>query len=164
VSEPSTPHGLSASAQKVQDALAREGFTSTVIELEVPVRTAADAAREVGCDVAEIVKSIVFRATRTGRGVLVLTSGANRVNESTIAERLGEPIEKANPDFVRDHTGFAIGGVPPMGHARPLETFVDEDLLRLPELWAAAGHPRSLFRLSPEDLLRMSGGRTLRVT
>ena len=95
--------------------------------------------------------------------MLVLTSGSNRVDESKIAALLGEPIGRADAAFVREATGFAIGGVPPIGHARPMETFIDEDLLDLAELWAAAGHPNSLFRLTPDELRRMSGGRVARV-
>jgi prolyl-tRNA editing enzyme YbaK/EbsC (Cys-tRNA(Pro) deacylase) len=128
------------------------------------VRTSADAAREVGCEVAQIAKSIVFRGNASGRGVLVITSGSNRVNEARVAELIGEPIGRASPDFVREVTGFAIGGIPPLGHASELITLVDEDLLRLPFLWAAAGHPNSLFRLDPESLPKLSGGRIEKVT
>jgi len=154
---------LSASAQKVQDAITARGLDCRVFELAVPVRTAADAAREVGCEVAQIAKSLVFRAARSGRGVLVITSGAHRVDELRIAAELGEPIERADPGFVREHTGYAIGGIPPLGHARPLETFVDEDLLALPEIWAAAGHPNALFRVLPSELLALAGGRVVKV-
>jgi prolyl-tRNA editing enzyme YbaK/EbsC (Cys-tRNA(Pro) deacylase) len=160
----STDRPLSASAQKVQDALRAHGLELRVIELAVPVRTAADAAREVGCEVGQIVKSLIFRAAKSDRGVLVLTSGANRVNEARIAELLGEPIERANPDFVRDRTGFAIGGVPPLAHVTPFVTYIDEDLLRLESLWAAAGHPNSLFELSPLDLTRLAQGTVAKVT
>jgi prolyl-tRNA editing enzyme YbaK/EbsC (Cys-tRNA(Pro) deacylase) len=155
---------LSASAQKVQDAIRAQGLDLRVVELAVPVRTAADAAREVGCEVAQIVKSLIFRATRTDRGVLVLTSGVNRVSEARIAEVLGEPIERANPDFVRERTGFAIGGVPPLGYATRFAIFIDEDLLRLDSLWAAAGHPNALFRLAPDDLKRLAAGTVTKVT
>lgn len=157
------PVALSASAAKVQDTIRSLGFPNTVIELAIPVRTAADAAAAVGCEVGQIVKSIIFRAPQSDRGVLVLTSGANRVDETRITEMLGEPIGKADPAFVRDRTGYAIGGVPPLGHATPFVTFLDEDLLALPELWAAAGHPNSLFRLTPDELTRMTGGRVTRV-
>ena len=155
---------LSAPARRVQDALAAAGFPWQVFELPVPVRTAAEAAAQVGCTVGQIAKSIIFRAARSGRGVLVVTSGANRVDEARVAARLGEPLEKADAAFVREATGYAIGGVPPLGHATPLLTFVDEDLLRFAEIWAAAGHPNSLFRLDPADLPRMTGGPTLRVS
>ena len=155
--------GLSASARKVQEALAALGFAHEIIELDQPVRSAAAAAAAVGCTVGQIAKSIVFRGAESGRAVLVITSGANRVNEQRIGELLGEPLEKAGPDFVRERTGFAIGGVPPVGHATALETFVDEDLLAHPEIWAAAGHPNALFRLAPQDLARMAGGRVVGV-
>lgn len=157
------PAPLSASARKVQDAIAALGFANTVLELPIPVRTAADAARAVGCEVAQIAKSVIFRAAKSGRPVLVITSGANRVDEARVAELLGEPIGRANPDFVREATGFAIGGIPPIGHAIPPVTLVDRDLLALAELWAAAGHPNSLFRVTPDELVRMSGGRVERV-
>jgi len=149
---------LSSAAQRVQDELVRLGFTNTVIELSVPVRTAADAAREAGCDVAQIVKSLIFRATASGRGVLVLTSGANHADEAKLAAHLGEAIGRADAKFVREHTGFAIGGVPPIAHATPMVTLIDDHLLTLGTLWAAAGHPNSLFRLTPDELVRMSGG------
>ena len=160
---PGPKSALSASAQRVQDELRRLGFANTVFELAIPVRTAADAAREAGCEVGQIVKSLIFRAANSGRGVLVLTSGSNRADEAKLAALLGEPIGRADPAFVRDHTGFAIGGVPPIGHAGPLVTFIDEDLLKQSELWAAAGHPNSLFRLVPDELVRMSGGQVARI-
>jgi len=155
--------GLSASARKVQEALAALGFPHEIVELDQPVRSAAAAAAAVGCAVGQIAKSIVFRGAASGRAVLVITSGAHRVNEQRIGELLGEPLEKAGPDFVRERTGFAIGGVPPVGHATALETFVDEDLLAHAEIWAAAGHPNALFRLTPQDLARMAGGRVVGV-
>src|SRR5262249_46843007 len=117
VSDHAAAAPLSASAQKVQDALRARGLPNTVIELPGPLRPAADAAREGGGEVAQIGKSIIFRAPGSGRGVLVLTSGAHRVDESIIAGLLGEAIERADPAFVRDATGYAIGGVPPLGHA-----------------------------------------------
>lgn len=153
---------LSDAARRVQEAIAARGFDYRVIELATPVRTAADAAREVKCEVGQIAKSIVFKA-QSGRGVLVITSGSNRVDESRITALLGEPIGRADPPWVRETTGYAIGGIPPLGHATPMETFVDEDLLRFSEIWAAAGHPNSLFRLDPRDLAGLSGGRVVRV-
>jgi prolyl-tRNA editing enzyme YbaK/EbsC (Cys-tRNA(Pro) deacylase) len=153
------PPPTSDRARRVQEAIRALGFANQVIELPVPVRTAADAANAVGCEVAHIAKSLIFRAA-SGRGVLVITSGKNRVDEAKVAALLGEPIHKADPDFVRAATGYAIGGVPPLGHATELVTFIDEDLLALQFLWAAAGHPNSLF----DELLRMAGGRVARVT
>jgi prolyl-tRNA editing enzyme YbaK/EbsC (Cys-tRNA(Pro) deacylase) len=155
---------LSDAARRVQDAIRALGFANQVIELPIPVRTAAEAAHAIGCEVAHIAKSLVFRGVSSGRGVLVITSGKNRVDETRVAALLGEPIGKADPAFVRAATGFAIGGVPPLAHASELVTFIDEDLLALEFLWAAAGHPNSLFRVQPDDLLRMAGGRVARVS
>jgi len=155
---------LSASAQRVQEAIRALGLTNEVFELDRPVRTAAHAAEAVGCEVAQIAKSLVFVTTESRRAVLVITSGSNRVNERRIEALLGEPIGKADPGFVREQTGFAIGGVPPLGHANRIETFIDQDLLKLDAIWAAAGHPNSLFRVAPAELERMAGGRVVQVT
>ena len=149
---------LSASARKVQDALAAFGLDLRVKELSESTRTAADAANAVGCDVAQIVKSLVFRGKASGKAVFVVASGANRVNEKALAAIVGEKIEKADADFVREQTGFAIGGVSPVGHPQPLHTFVDEDLMRFDELWAAAGTPHALFSLTPDQLCQITSG------
>jgi prolyl-tRNA editing enzyme YbaK/EbsC (Cys-tRNA(Pro) deacylase) len=154
---------LPPSAQRVQDALTAAGFTNEVIVLDRPTRTAAEAAAALGCEVAQIAKSLVFRRAGTGAPVLIVTSGANRVDERAVAAALGEPIGRADAEFVRETTGFAIGGVPPIGHARPIETLVDEDLTRFDEIWAAAGHPSSLFRLTAGELRRMTGARVVTV-
>lgn len=121
-------------------------------------RTAQDAAAAIGCQVAQIVKSLVFRR-QSGSPLLVVASGVNRVDEAKVAALIGEPIGKADAAFVRAETGFAIGGVPPAGHAKPIETLVDEDLLALDEIWAAAGTPRTVFPLTPAELVEMTGGR-----
>ena len=121
-------------------------------------RTAADAAAAIGCDVAQIVKSLVFRK-RSGGALLVLASGRNRVDEAKVGALVAEPIGKADAAFVREVTGFAIGGVPPAGHPEPIETLVDRDLLSLGELWAAAGTPQTVFPIAPEELVRLTGGR-----
>jgi prolyl-tRNA editing enzyme YbaK/EbsC (Cys-tRNA(Pro) deacylase) len=149
---------LQSSAQKVQEALTSLGLPCLVVELPASTRTAQDAARAIGCTLAQIVKSLVFRGTQTGKPILVLASGVNRVNEKRLGEWAEEPIEKADADFVRRHTGFAIGGVPPVGHPAPVETYIDEDLFRYEEIWAAAGTPYAVFRLKPEDLGKMSQG------
>jgi prolyl-tRNA editing enzyme YbaK/EbsC (Cys-tRNA(Pro) deacylase) len=153
---------LSASAQRVQDALAKHGLDLEVKEFGASTRTAADAAAAIGCAVAQIAKSILFRATKSNRPVLVVASGVNRVDEKKVAALVGEPLGKADADFVRDRTGFVIGGVPPVGHAEKVATYVDEDLLVLPELWAAAGTPNAVFRLTPGDLVRITGGTVAR--
>ena len=149
---------LSPSAQKVQDALAALGLTLQVVELPASTRTALDAAQAIGCQVGQIVKSLVFKSKRTDRPILVIASGANRVDEKKVEALIGEPLGKADADFVRQRTGFVIGGVPPLGHAQPLETFIDQDLLQYPWVWAAAGTPNAVFQLDPADLPRMSGG------
>jgi prolyl-tRNA editing enzyme YbaK/EbsC (Cys-tRNA(Pro) deacylase) len=154
---------LSASAQKVQDALSAAGFTNQVVELPATTRTAAEAAVAVGCQVGQIVKSLIFRAQESDRAILVAASGANRVNERRLAELLGEPIGKADADFVRQKTGFVIGGVPPLGHSGPLVTFVDEDLRQYEAIWAAAGTPFALFTLTPDELIAMTGGEVVAI-
>jgi prolyl-tRNA editing enzyme YbaK/EbsC (Cys-tRNA(Pro) deacylase) len=153
---------MKPSARKVQDALAAAGFSNEVVELPDSTRSVAEAAAAVGCEVRQIVKSLVFR-TASGRAVLVVVSGAHRVDEGRVAAEVGEPIGKADAAFVRDQTGFAIGGVPPIGHARELVALVDEDLLGLGEIWAAAGHPNAVFRLTPPELVAMTRGRVARV-
>jgi prolyl-tRNA editing enzyme YbaK/EbsC (Cys-tRNA(Pro) deacylase) len=121
-------------------------------------RTAADAAAAIGCDVGQIVKSLVFRRA-SGAALLVVASGSNRVDEGKLAALTGEPVGKADAAFVRAATGFAIGGVPPAGHPSPVDTIVDEDLLAFDEVWAAAGTPRTVFPLTPAELVEMTGGR-----
>lgn len=152
---------LSPSAQRVQVALAALGLSLEVVELPDSTRTAVEAAQAIGCQVGQIIKSLVFKAKRSKRPILVLASGQNRVNERRIEALIEEPLGKANADFVRQHTGFAIGGVPPVGHLEELETFIDEDLLQYDELWAAAGTPHAVFRLTPEDLVKMAAGQVV---
>jgi prolyl-tRNA editing enzyme YbaK/EbsC (Cys-tRNA(Pro) deacylase) len=149
---------LSASAARVQRALADCGLELRVMEMPAATRTAAQAAAAVGCEVAQIAKSIVFRAPRSARHVLVVASGANRVDTAKVRTLLGEPLEKADAAFVREMTGYVIGGVPPLGHARQPVTFLDRDLLRHEAVWAAAGTPNALFRLTPGELERACGG------
>ena len=155
---------LSPKAQRVQDALRGLGFSHQVLESPRTTRSAADAAQAIGCRVEQIAKSLVFRCRGTDKPVLVIASGPNRVDEKQIGEYRSEPVEMATPDFVRDRTGFVIGGVPPVGHQEPLETYIDEDLFRYGDIWAAAGTPNAVFRLSPKDLADMTNGRVVRVT
>lgn len=154
---------LSESARKVQAALRALGLPCQVIELPASTRTAPEAAQAVGCQVGQIVKSLVFRTQTSRRAVLVLVSGSNRVNEDRLADLLGEAVVKAEADFVREQSGFAIGGVPPVGHNRPLPTFIDEDLLQYAEVWAAAGTPHAVFKLNPHELPRITGGKVVKV-
>jgi prolyl-tRNA editing enzyme YbaK/EbsC (Cys-tRNA(Pro) deacylase) len=154
---------LSPSSQKVQDILDSLGYHCSVQESAVTTRTAADAAALVGCDVGQIVKSLIFKGELTSKPILVLTSGSNRVNEQQISSYAEESVKRAEPEFVRNVTGFAIGGVPPIGHLQPMETYIDEDLLIHSEIWAAAGTPNSLFRLTPQELAKMTAGRIVNV-
>ncbi len=155
---------LSPTALKVQELLRQLGCRSQVIELPDSTRTAADAARANGCEIGQIAKSLVFVTRDSCRPVLVITSGANRVNEKLIGELLGEPIQKADADFVRQATGYAVGGIPPVGHRQEILTFIDRDLLQYGEIWAAAGTPNSQFRVAPQELVEISGGRVVSVT
>lgn len=155
---------LPPAAQRVQAALQALGLDCQVVELPASTRTAPEAATAVGCSVGQIVKSLIFHGKESGRAVLALVSGANRVNEAALAGLLGEPVGKADADFVREQTGFAIGGVPPLGHLHPILTFIDEDLLQYEEIWAAAGTPNAVFRLHSADLPRMTGGQVVKVT
>ncbi len=152
---------LSSSAQRVQNALNQLGLVLKVVELPDSTRTAADAAQAIGCEVAQIAKSLIFRARQSNRPILVIASGINRVNEKSIAAVLGEKISKANADFVRGRTGFVIGGIPPVGHMEPVETFLDKDLWQFDEIWAAAGTPHAVFRLTPDELERATSGKVI---
>ena len=154
---------LTAAAQRVQDALTALGVACRVVELPASTRSAAEAAAAIGCHVAQIAKSLVFRGLSTDRPILTIVSGANRVDEERLGGLLEELIAKADADFVRRRTGYAIGGVPPVGHAEPLVCLIDEDLLQYDEIWAAAGTPRAVFRLTPAELQRITGGRVVAV-
>lgn len=157
------PIELSPSAKKVQAALHALGLELHVLEMPASTRTAPEAAAAVGCDVGQIVKSLIFKGAHSGKAILITASGANRVNEKAVAVILGEPIVKADADFVRAQTGFVIGGVPPVGHTNPLTVLVDEDLMQYTEIWAAAGTPNALFSLTPRDLARMTGGQVVSI-
>jgi prolyl-tRNA editing enzyme YbaK/EbsC (Cys-tRNA(Pro) deacylase) len=152
---------LSSSAQKVQDALTSLGYSMQVVELPASTRTAIEAAQAVGCEVGQIVKSLIFKGRESGRPLLILASGSNRVDMEKAAAIIGEALEKADADFVRQSTGFAIGGVPPVGHTEALDTLIDIDLLQYEQVWAAAGTPNAVFCLSPLDLERVTGGRVV---
>lgn len=154
---------LTKSAQAVQDVLMQHGLSSQVVELSASTRSAQEAADAIGCTVAQIIKSLIFRTHDSNRPILVLVSGVNRVNEQKIAEHVGEQLLKADADFVKEVTGFAIGGVPPVGHAQPVTTFIDQDLLQYDELWAAAGTPHAVFKLTPNDLRVLTKGAVIQV-
>lgn len=149
---------LSASAQRVQDALAAAGIATTVVEYATAARTSQEAAQVLGCSVAEIAKSLVFRHGADA-AVLVIASGANRVDLAKVGAVLGAAPAKADADFVRAATGYAIGGIPPLAHAKPLTAIVDRDLFRHDVVYAAGGTPNAMFAIRPDDLVRVSGGR-----
>lgn len=154
---------LSKSAQKVQSVLSEKGLAFQVKELSKSTRTAQEAADTIGCTVSQIVKSLVFQTKETKKPVLLLVSGTNRVNEKVISKIIGENIQRADADFVREVTGFAIGGIPPIAHTQPLQTFIDQDLLQYDELWAAAGTPQAVFSLKSVDLQIITGGTVISV-
>ena len=149
---------LKDSARRVQQAIEAAGFDFEVREFPASTRSAAEAAAAIGCKVEQIAKSLIFRAETSGAPVLVLASGANQVDEAALGAVLGQPIGRAKPDFVREMTGFAIGGVPPVGHLKQPLTFIDRDLMAMTEVWAAAGTPNAVFSLNPEQLIALTGG------
>lgn len=153
-----TSKALPASAVRVQQALEAAGTGSKIVELSIAARTSRQAADALGIEVGQIAKSLIFRAVPSGRAVLVVAAGDRRVDESRIETLLGEAIERASPGFVREHSGFAIGGVAPVAHAVPLTTFIDASLRRFEVVWAAGGTPHCVFPISPADLVRISGG------
>lgn len=163
MSEAAAQPPLKDSARRVQAALAAAGFDFQVREFPASTRTSAEAAAAIGCAVAQIAKSLIFRAADSGRCVLVMASGANRVDEKAVARLLGEKLARADADFVRDKTGFAIGGVPPVGHREAPVCFIDAGLMNLEEIWAAAGTPNAVFRLTPAALVTLTGGRVAAV-
>jgi prolyl-tRNA editing enzyme YbaK/EbsC (Cys-tRNA(Pro) deacylase) len=154
---------LSPSAQKIQDLLNSLGYNYIVIEHAESTRTAQEAADRAGCELGQIVKSLIFKGKESGKPILVLTSGANRVDEKRISEYAGEIIGKADADFARTVTGFAIGGVPPIGHVEKVETYLDEDFLQYDKVWAAAGTPNAIFELKTSDLQTLTRGIVTRV-
>jgi prolyl-tRNA editing enzyme YbaK/EbsC (Cys-tRNA(Pro) deacylase) len=151
---------LSASATRVAEELRRRGISTNVVEMPESTRSAAEAAAAIGCDISQIVKSLVFRSLSGDAPVLVLASGADRVDEDRLADLVG-PVEQAPAKFVRARTGFAIGGVPPIGHAEAIETFLEEHLLDHDVVWAAAGTPRAVFSIEPRDLVALTSARVV---
>jgi prolyl-tRNA editing enzyme YbaK/EbsC (Cys-tRNA(Pro) deacylase) len=147
----------------VQDTLTKLGLTPQIVELQTSTRSAAEVAEAIGCTVGQIAKSLIFKTKASERPVLVIASGVNRVDTKKISELFGEKIVKADADFVRQRTGFTIGGVPPVGHSEVIVTLVDEDLLDYDEIWAAAGTPHAVFRLTGNDLVRGTNGQVVRV-
>lgn len=150
---------LSDSAKRVQDFLSAKGFSFEVKELPGSTRTAQEAADSVGCAVAQIAKSLVFREKKTNLPVLVIASGSNRVDLTKIEKETGLKLGKADGNFVKERVGYAIGGIPPAGHNEPLETLLDKDLKKYEVIWAAAGTPFAVFQLKPSDLEPLTNGK-----
>ena len=146
---------LSPSVELVRGALAEAGVHARIVELPASAHTSAEAAHAIGCAVEQIAKSVVFRRVDTGGAVLVLLRGVDRVDTKVLATHVGGPVERATPEFVKQATGFAIGGVPPLAHATPVEVIVDEGILQYDEVWAAAGTPNAVFAADPRQLTRL---------
>lgn len=152
---------LSKNAQKVQDYLNAFGLRLEVLDLVESTRTAQEAALAANCEVGQIVKSLVFRC---GEEVLLfLVSGRNQLDIPKVSQLIGKTISKADADYVKERTGFSIGGVPPVGHTTPIETYIDQDLLGFAEVWAAAGTPHAIFKIKSNDLPRLTCGRVIEV-
>lgn len=157
---------LSKNSERIKNFLESKGLDVEVKEILESTRTAAEAADAIGCKVDEIAKSILFKGKETGKPVLVIASGSKRINEKKIEAESGEKIVKADAEFVKRETGFPIGGVPPFGHENQekIKVFVDNDLMDHEKVWAAAGTPNSVFRISPKELVRVSEGKVMDVS
>jgi len=152
---------LNESVERVQRLLRQKGHANEVVQLPDSARTAKEAADAIGCEIAQIAKSVIFRLERSGAPLLVVASGINRVNEKHISGMIDDTLGKADAAFVRERTGFVIGGGSPLGHSEPLATLIDEDLFQYKTLWAAAGHPKAVFELTADELVEMTGGRVV---
>lgn len=148
---------MSKSLKRVQAALAAQGIAAETLEMAAETRTAEQAAAAAGCALDQIVKSIIFRGETSGHVVLFLTAGGNRVCAGKASAVAGQPLGKADADLVRAETGFAIGGVAPLGHLTPVRAFLDPRLMEFDRVWAAAGTPRHIFAIAPADLHRVTG-------
>lgn len=152
---------LKSSAQRVQDALKEFNLDFRVVEFAESTRTSQEAADAIGCEVGQIAKTLIFKGKQSQKPVCVIASGKNRVDEKKVAQLVGEGIERSDAEFVREYTGFAIGGVAPVGFAFENAPLIDQDLMTYSELWAAAGTPNSVFKLTPRDLLGITNGRVV---
>ncbi len=152
---------LSKSSQKVQEFLNNFGLKLEVLELAESTRTAQEAAIAAACEVGQIVKSLVFRSGEDA--LLFLVSGKNKLDVEKVKHQIGKEITKADAEFVKEKTGYAIGGVPPVAFSSPIETFIDQDLMDFEEVWAAAGTPHAIFQIKSNDLPRLTGGKVIEV-
>ena len=149
---------LRDSAKRVQEALHQYNIDARVVEFKELTRTAQEAANTIGCEVGQIAKTLIFKGKNSEKPICVIASGINRVDEKKIATYIGEPIERADAEYVLKHTGFAIGGIPPVGFKLDSPFLIDEDLMGYQEIWAAA-----VFQLKPDDLLKVTQGRTVNI-
>lgn len=149
--------------QRVKQILTEKELDQKIVYLPDSAKTAKEAAEAIRCTIEQIAKSIVFLGKGTKKPYLVIASGPNRINEETIAKEVNEPIQMASAKEVKEVTGFVIGGVAPIGHLKPLATFIDEDLLTHEKVWAAAGHPKAVFQLTPDDLQKLTGAKVISV-
>lgn len=154
---------LKSSAQRIQKILHEHKLDIKVIEFKEITRTSQEAATTIGCEVGQIAKTLIFRCQTTRKPICIIASGKNRVDERKIVQIIGEEIEKPDAEYVLKHTSFAIGGVPPVGYDLEIKSLIDEDLMEYVEIWAAAGTPNSVFRLSPDDLLKITQGRIVSI-
>lgn len=150
-------------SEKIQKEILKLKIDTNVIVFDKTTKTAKDAATALNCDVAQIVKSIVFKGKNSQKPILILVSGVNRVDEKNVGKIIGEEIEKADADFVKEKTGFAIGGVSPIGHKNDIDIFFDEDLLKFDIVWAAAGTSNSVFKINPKVLLEVTNAKIIDV-
>jgi prolyl-tRNA editing enzyme YbaK/EbsC (Cys-tRNA(Pro) deacylase) len=154
---------LPRSARRVRTALLELGLPGDIHRIADSTRTAPEAAAAVGCELGAIVKSLVMRGVTTQAPVLALVSGDNRADMALIEAAVDEPVERPDAHYVREVTGYAIGGIPPVGHPQPVRTVMDEDLLRFEIVWAAAGHPHAIFPIAPATLADAAKARVLRL-
>jgi prolyl-tRNA editing enzyme YbaK/EbsC (Cys-tRNA(Pro) deacylase) len=155
---------LQPAAMRVRDAATALALPIVIKSMAEATRTAEEAAAACGCDVAQIVKSLVFTGATSGSDYLLLVSGANRVDETGVAEVIGEALVRPRANHVREVTGYAIGGIPPFGHKSPLKTYIDKDLLAFDKVWAAAGTPNTVFSCDPKQLRDAIGATTIAVS
>ena len=153
---------LSKSAKSLQSTLKKHGLDCKVFEIASSARTAQDAANSIGCSIAQVAKSLIFKTVTTNKPILVLASGLNKVSEKVIESYIGESIVKADAKFTKDITGFAIGGIPPVGHKQPIDfIFIDQDLVKLSSFWASAGTSLVVFNITVKDLLAVVPGKII---
>lgn len=154
---------LGKSAAKIQSELNKYGLELKVVTMQETTRTCVEAANSIGCEVGQIVKSMIFQGKNSGQPVLIVASGNNRINEKKMKQYLGEAVSRPDANYVQEITGFAIGGIPPVGHINQLTCFIDADLFQYNEIWAAAGTPFDVFCLSPQQLLAITQGKIIDV-